>query len=42
MNDFNNKNYGELIQVDMIWGYAVTDGIYIYLFVLHLFICIDI
>ena len=32
-NDINNKNYGELIQVDMSWGYAGTDGIYIYLFV---------
>ena len=32
-NDINNKNYGELIQVDMSWGYAGTDGINIYLFV---------
>ena len=32
-NDINSKSYGKLIQLDMSWGYAGTDGSYIYLFV---------
>ena len=32
-NDINSTGYGEIIQIDMSWGYAGTDGIYIYLFV---------
>ena len=32
-NDTNSTGYGEIIQIDMSWGYAGTDGIYIYLFV---------
>ena len=32
-NDSNSTGYGEIIQIDMSWGYAGTDGIYIYLFV---------
>ena len=32
-NDATSKGYGEIIQIDMSWGYAGTDGIYIYLFV---------
>ena len=32
-NDINGKSYGKVIQLDMSWGYAGTDGIYIYLFV---------
>ena len=32
-NDAAGKDYGEIIQIDMSWGYAGTDGIYIYLFV---------
>jgi hypothetical protein len=32
-NDATSKDYGELIQIDMSWGYAGTDGIYVYLFV---------
>ena len=32
-NDYNSTGYGEIIQIDMSWGYAGTDGIYIYLFV---------
>ena len=32
-NDTNSTGYGEIIQIDMSWGYAGTDGIYVYLFV---------
>ena len=32
-NDNNSTGYGEIIQIDMSWGYASTDGSYIYLFV---------
>ena len=32
-NDATSNDYGELIQIDMSWGYAGTDGINIYLFV---------
>ena len=32
-NDINSKGYGEIIQIDMSWGYAGTDSVYIYLFV---------
>ena len=32
-NDTNSKGYGDIIQIDMSWGYAGTDGVYIYLFV---------
>ena len=32
-NDAAGKDYGEIIQIDMSWGYAGTDGINIYLFV---------
>ena len=32
-NDINSTGYGKIIQIDMSWGYAGTDGIYIYLFV---------
>ena len=31
-NDINSKGYGEIIQIDMSWGYAGSDGIYVYLF----------
>ena len=32
-NDINSTGYGEIIQIDMSWGYAGSDGIYVYLFV---------
>ena len=32
-NDTNSTGYGEIIQIDMSWGYAGADGSYIYLFV---------
>ena len=32
-NDATSKNYGEIIQIDMSWGFAGSDGIYVYLFV---------
>ena len=31
-NDINSTGYGEIIQIDMSWGYAGSDGIYVYLF----------
>ena len=32
-NDINSTGYGEIIQIDMSWGYAGSDENYIYLFV---------
>ena len=34
-NEVGSENYGKLIQLDMSRGYANTDGVYIYLFVLE-------
>ena len=34
-NELGSENYGDIIQLDMSRGYANTDGVYIYLFVLE-------
>jgi len=33
-NDETSEDYGKIIQLDMRYGYATTDGMYIYLIVL--------